>query len=200
MLALAFTGLLARAGYLQILHDGDYIARDARSYEEDGVKRAERNPRINSIAHEIERGNILDRNSLLLATSNWNELEQRRPEFEKLGIPIDQVCSRLDNRHYPFGGLTAHVLGDLRTGENFHASNASLVEHDSRVTLQGYADWHELVPLVRYRHHPGNQAMAALRNRDRTVRTTLDVACRCEGRRLWTITCSGRAGEVRRWW
>ena len=35
---------------------------------------------------------------------------------------FDRVCSRLDNRHYPFGPLTAHVLGDLRTGENFHAS------------------------------------------------------------------------------
>jgi cell division protein FtsI/penicillin-binding protein 2/cell division protein FtsW (lipid II flippase) len=163
------------AAYYQVLHDQEYIAREARTYEEDGVKRAQRNPRINSIAHEIERGNILDRNGVLLATSNWNELEQRRTDFEKLGISIDQTCSRLDNRHYPFGALTAQVLGDLRTGENFHAVNASLVEHDSNVALQGYADWHELVPLVRYRHQPGNQAMAAMRNRDRTVHTTVDV-------------------------
>jgi cell division protein FtsI/penicillin-binding protein 2/cell division protein FtsW (lipid II flippase) len=167
--------LVGFAAYYQVFHDQEYIAREARTYEEDGVKRAQRNPRINSIAHEIERGNILDRNGVLLATSNWNELERRRAEFEKLGISIDQVCSRLDNRHYPFGPLTAHVLGDLRTGENFHATNASLVEHDSNVALQGYADWHELVPLVRYRHQPGNQAMAALRNRDRTVHTTIDV-------------------------
>jgi cell division protein FtsI/penicillin-binding protein 2/cell division protein FtsW (lipid II flippase) len=163
------------AAYYQVFHDQEFIAREARTYEEDGVKRAQRNPRINSIAHEIERGNIVDRKGVLLATSNWNELERRRPELEKLGIAVDKVCSRLDNRHYPFGGLTAHVLGDLRTGENFHASNASLVEHDSNIALQGYADWHELVPLVRYRHQPGNQAMAALRNRDRTVHTTLDV-------------------------
>jgi cell division protein FtsI/penicillin-binding protein 2 len=172
ILSLALAGF---AAYYQVLHDQEFIAREARTYEEDGVKRAQRNPRINSIAHEIERGNILDRNGILLATSNWNELERRRPEFEKLGVNIDQACSRLDNRHYPFGPLTAHVLGDLRTGENFHASNASLVEHDSNIALQGYADWHELVPLVRYRHEPGNQAMAAMRNRDRAIHTTLDV-------------------------
>jgi cell division protein FtsI/penicillin-binding protein 2/cell division protein FtsW (lipid II flippase) len=178
-LSYVFGGIcLALAGfaaYYQVLHDREFIAREARTYEEDGVKRAQRNPRVNSIAHEIERGNILDRNGVLLATSNWNELERRRAEFEKLGISIDRACSRLDGRHYPFGALTMHVLGDLRTGENFHASNASLVEHDSNVALQGYADWHELVPLVRYRHQPGNQAMAAMRNRDRTVHTTLDV-------------------------
>jgi cell division protein FtsI/penicillin-binding protein 2/cell division protein FtsW (lipid II flippase) len=167
--------LVGFAAYYQVWHDQQFIAREARTYEEDGVKRAQRNPRINSIAHEIERGNIVDRNGVLLATSNWNELERRRSEFEKLGVSIDKVCSRLDNRHYPFGALTTHVVGDLRTGENFHASNASLVEHDSNVALQGYADWHELVPLVRYRHQPGNQAMADMRNRDRAVHTTLDV-------------------------
>jgi cell division protein FtsI/penicillin-binding protein 2 len=169
---------LALAGFAfkyQVLHDQEFIAREAHVFEEDGVKRAQRNPRINSIAHEIERGNIFDRNGVLLATSSWSELEKRRSEFEKLGISLDQACSRLDNRQYPFGSLTAHILGDLRTGENFHASNASLIEHDDNVTLQGYADWHELVPIVRYRHEPGNPALEALRNRDRNIRASLDI-------------------------
>jgi cell division protein FtsI/penicillin-binding protein 2 len=163
------------AAHYQVGHDLEFIGREARSYEEDGVKRAQRNPRINSIAREILRGNILDRNGVLLATSDWSLLERRRPELEKLGVSLDAACSRMDNRHYPFGALTVHVLGDLRTGENFHASNSSLVEHDSNVTLQGYADWHELVPIVRYRHQPGSPALEALRRRDRDVRTSLDI-------------------------
>ena len=170
--ALALAGFAAQ---YQVHRDREYIAREARTYEEDGVKRAQRNPRINSIAREIERGNILDRNGVLLATSNWTQLEKRRAEFQALGVSVDAACSRLDNRHYPFGALTAHVLGDLRTGENFHAGNASLIEHDSNVTLQGYADWHELVPIVRYRHQPGSPALEALRRRDRDVRTSLDI-------------------------
>ena len=71
--------------------------------------------------------------------SQWRFARHQRLErtgaaprrYEKFGISIDTACSRLDNRHYPFGALTAHVLGDLRTGENFHATNASLIEHDS---------------------------------------------------------------------
>jgi cell division protein FtsI/penicillin-binding protein 2/cell division protein FtsW (lipid II flippase) len=167
--------LVGFAARYQVLHDQEFIAREAHVFEDDGVKRAQRNPRINSIAHEIERGNIFDRNGVLLATSDWNELEKHRGEFEKFGVAIDQACSRLDNRQYPFGSLTAHLLGDLRTGENFHATNASLIEHDDNVTLQGYADWHELVPIVRYRHEPGNPALEALRHRDRDVHTSIDI-------------------------
>ena len=102
--------------------DQDYLAREAKVFEDDGVKRPQRNPRLNSLAREIRRGNIFDRNGVLLATSDWNELERRRDQYSKLGISIDTACSRLDNRHYPFGPLTAHILGDLRTGDNFHAT------------------------------------------------------------------------------
>ena len=133
--------LVGRAAYFQVIHDQEFLARDVRIFEADGVKRAQHNPRLTSLAREIRRGNIYDRNGVLLATSDWNELERYRAEYEKLGIAIDDVCSRLDSRHYPFGELTAHFLGDWRTGENFHATNASLVEHDSNVKLQGYRDY-----------------------------------------------------------
>ena len=175
--ALAVCGLilLGFAAYYQVARDREYLARDTKVFEDDGVKRPQRNPRLNSLAHEIRRGNIFDRNGILLASSDWNELERRRPEYAKLGVSIDSVCSRLDNRHYPFGAVTAHVLGDLRTGDNFHATNASLIEHDSNARLQGFTDYSELVPLVRYRHHPGNAEIAKLMARDRNVTTSLDI-------------------------
>ena len=80
----------------------------------------------------------------------------------------------MESRHYPFGAATAHLTGDLRTGENFHASNASLVEHDSNAKLQGY-DYAELARLVRYRHQPGNPAIARILARDRDVHLTVDI-------------------------
>jgi cell division protein FtsI/penicillin-binding protein 2/cell division protein FtsW (lipid II flippase) len=167
--------LVARAAYFQVIHDQEFLARDVKIYEADGVKRAQHNPRLTSLAREIPRGDIYDRNGLLLATSDWKKLQSRREQFEKLGISVDEVCSPLDNRYYPFGELTAHFLGDWRTGENFHATNASLVEHDSNVKLQGYRDYGELAPLVRYRHQPGNAAIEQLRSRDRNVRTSIDI-------------------------
>jgi cell division protein FtsI/penicillin-binding protein 2/cell division protein FtsW (lipid II flippase) len=166
--------LLLFAARYQVAHDREYLARDARVFEDDGVKRAQHNPRINSIAREIPRGDIFDRNGLLLATSDWKKLVARRTQYQALGIDIETACSRLDSRHYPFGAATVHFLGDLRTGENFHATNASLVEHDSNARLQGY-QYAELVALVRYRHQPGNPALGKLLARDRDVRTALDI-------------------------
>ncbi|HLJ14008.1 MAG TPA: FtsW/RodA/SpoVE family cell cycle protein [Bryobacteraceae bacterium] len=167
--------LAGKAAYFQVLHDREFLVHDALVIQEDGVKRPQYNPRLSSLAREIPRGSIYDRNGLPLATSSWDELEQHRTDYDKLGVSIEQVCTRLENRHYPFGVETIHLLGDLRTGDKFHATNASLIEHDSNARLQGYTDIHELGPLVRYRHQPLNPGMQALLARDRSVRASVDI-------------------------
>ncbi len=174
-LGICCAALLWKAADYQVFHDRDYLARDAHVFEDDGVKRAQHNPRLNSLAHEIQRGNILDRNGLLLATSDWQEVEKRKGEFEKLNVPVEQNVARLDSRYYPLGPETAQLLGDWRTAENFHATNTSFIERDSNTKLQGYSDYTELAPLIRYRHAPGNSEIQKLRNRDRNVRTSLDA-------------------------
>jgi cell division protein FtsI/penicillin-binding protein 2/cell division protein FtsW (lipid II flippase) len=173
-LAGAATVLLGFAAYYQLRHDREFLARDAFAIDQDGVKRPEHNPRLNSIAREIPRGNVYDRNGVLVATSNWAEIERRRPEYEALGVPMERAVSRFESRHYPFGAATAHLVGDLRTGETFHASNSSLVEHDANQKLQGY-QFAELASLVRYRHQPGNPELARVLARDRDVHLTIDI-------------------------
>jgi len=175
LFGLAAIALVAKAASIQIFHANDLIARDAYVIQEDGQKRPQHNPRLNSLAHELVRGTIYDRNGLPLATSSWAELESHRADYDKLGINIDTACSRADSRCYPFGPALEHFLGDLRTGEKFHATNASLIEHDSDPTLRGFSDYSELAAVVRYRHQPGNPLMTALRARDRSVHTTLDA-------------------------
>lgn len=167
--------LVGKAAYFQTVVDDQMLIQDARVFADDGVKRPQHNPRLNSLMRQIPRGDICDRNGVLLATSNWEQLEKQRKAYDALGVSIDQVCSRIESRHYPFGPLTSHVLGDLRTGENFHATNASLVEHDSNARLQGYGDLKELAPLVRYRHYPDYPPLRALRDRSREVKTSIDI-------------------------
>jgi cell division protein FtsI/penicillin-binding protein 2 len=167
--------LLAKAAYLEIWQSDDLLARDALVYASDGIKRPEHNPRLNLLAASIPRGDIYDRNGILLATSNWSEIERRRSEYAQLLSPQTQFGTPAETRHYPFGVATVHLLGDLRTGERFHATNASFVEHDSNRKLQGYDDYHDLAPVVRYRHQRDNPVLRALLQRDRDVHTTLDI-------------------------
>jgi cell division protein FtsI/penicillin-binding protein 2/cell division protein FtsW (lipid II flippase) len=182
-LAAAACVLLAAAARYQIVKDKDYLARDSHAFEQDGVKRPQHNPRMNSLAHEIPRGTIFDRNGIPLATADWSELERHAADYQALGVDIEQACSRFDNRHYPFGSAAAHLVGDVRTGENFHATNASLVEHDSNRKLQGY-EYPELAALVRYRHQPDNQGIARLLARDRNVHLTIDIRLQMRAREI----------------
>ena len=167
--------LLGRAAYFQVAHDREFLMHPAKVYEEDGVKRAQFNPRLNSLAREIPRGTIYDRDGRPLATTSWAELERHRDDYEKLGVSIDAACSRLEVRHYPLGAAAVPLLGDLRTGENFHASNVSLIEHDLNTRLQGYGELRELGALVRYRHQPMNPGMRALLAKERSVHATVDA-------------------------
>jgi cell division protein FtsI/penicillin-binding protein 2 len=173
-LATAALVLVGFAAHYQLRRDTEYLARDAHAFDADGVKRPQHNPRLSSVAAEIPRGNIYDRNGVLVASSNWGEVSRRRAEYEALGVEMERAVSRFESRHYPFGSATAHVVGDLRTRENFVASNASLLEHDSNRKLQGY-EYAELASLVRFRHQPGSPALGRVLARDRDVRLTIDI-------------------------
>ena len=198
VLGVCAVALFARAVEVQALHDRELLTQNALVYTQDGVKRPQRNPRLNLLAASIPRGDIYDRNGVLLATSSWGELEKHRAEYSRLGVLIDQTCSRLDNRLYPFGPNTIHLLGDLCTGEKFHATNASLVEHDSNARLQGYTSYNELAPVVRYRHQRENPVLQALLNRNRDVRTTIDIRLQLKATELLRnhLEATGKKGAL----
>ena len=163
----------------------------------DGARRYQYNPRFQEIMREIPKGTIYDRNGLPLATSNWDELEKHRADYQTLGVDIDRACPRGDARYYPFGGLMFDLLGDLRTRMRWAASNTSFVERDSARRLRGYDDrptlvevknpktgamervirydYRELVPLLRHRYDPQNKEVRAILDRPRDVRMSLDA-------------------------
>jgi cell division protein FtsW (lipid II flippase) len=195
--AVAGAVVLAKAGYVQVARSAAIMGEGTLVVQADGARRYQYNPRFQAVMREIPIGSIYDRNGLPLATSNWAELEKHRAEYQQLGIDIDRACPRNESRHYPFGGLTFDLLGDLRTRIRWGASNTSFVERDSSRRLRGYDerptlvevknpktnvkervvryDYRELVPLVRHRYDPENPAVRRVLDRPRDVHMSIDA-------------------------
>jgi len=189
--------IVAKAAYVQVLRSAAVMGQGALVVQADGARRYQYNPRFVAIMREIPKGSIYDRNGLALATSRWEELEAHRTDYTRLGVNIDRACSRTESRHYPFGGLTFNLLGDLRTRMRWGASNTSFVERDSATRLRGYDDrpmlvevknpktgaaerivrydYRELVPLLRHRYEPDNPDVRRVLDRPRDVRMTIDA-------------------------
>jgi cell division protein FtsW (lipid II flippase) len=197
VLGLAGAAVLAKAGYVQALRSAAVMGQGTLVVQADGARRYQYNPRFQEVMREIPKGSIYDRNGLPLATSNWDELEKHRQEYQQLGIDIDRVCSRTEIRHYPLGALTFDLLGDLRTRARWGASNSSYVERDSARRLRGYDDrptlvevrdpkthkmdrvvrydYRELVPLLRHRYEPEHPEVRRVLDRARDVRMSMDA-------------------------
>ena len=189
--------IVAKAAYIQVLRSSTVMGVGTLVVQADGARRYQYNPRFVEIMREIPKGTIYDRHGLPLATSRWDELEAHRTDYARLGVDIDRACSRTESRHYPFGGLTFDLLGDLRTRLRWGASNTSFVERDFATRLRGYDDrptlaevrnrktgatermirydYRELVPLLRHRYEPDDPAVRRVLDRPRDVHMSIDV-------------------------
>lgn len=196
---LAVLGLIAlRAAQVQVLQANDFLTRGALVLQGDGYRRFDYNPRLEEIARTIPRGSILDRNGLPLASSDPVELGKHRAAYSRLGAPLapEAIAEAGEDRVYPLGGVTFHLLGDRRSYFNWAASNTSYTERDDRIRLQGYDDYaeavevrqpdgtvtreirydySELIPVLRHRWQPNDPAAKQILTRDRTLKMTIDA-------------------------
>ena len=197
-LGAVLAAIVVRAAQVQVFQADRFLARGALTLQGDGYRRFEYNPRLVDIAQGFPRGDIVDRNGVLLATSDPAQLEKNRTVLERLGAVLPAAGERQErgHRYYPFGGRTFHLLGDMNDRTNWAAPNTSYAERDSRIRLQGYddfagvvevaqprgkptreirLDYGELIPLLRHRWQPDHPAVRRLLDPDHTVRLTIDV-------------------------
>jgi cell division protein FtsW (lipid II flippase) len=189
--------VVAKAAWVQIIRSDATVGAGTLVVQADGARRYQYNPRLTEIIRDIPKGTVYDRNGLPLATSNWDELEKHRADYAALGVDLDKACPRNEARHYPLGGLTFDLLGDLRTRLRWGASNTSFVERDSARRLRGYDDrptllevknpktgklertlrydYRELLPLLRHRHEPNNPEVRKILDRPRDLRMAIDA-------------------------
>ncbi len=196
-LALIAAILVGKAAYIQTVKADDAAITPALTKQADGNYRYQYNPRLIDVAQGLPQGSIYDRNGIMLATAKWEELESQREQLESLGVDIEAACAREESRHYPFGGQLFHLLGNVRTRENWGAGNSDYIEREYIGRLRGFDDHAELVkrnviefdpktrqaapkeittlrrdfrdllPLLRYRHRPGRSDVQALLQRER---------------------------------
>jgi cell division protein FtsW (lipid II flippase) len=198
-IALAAAGLVLglRAAFIQVYRGDVTLAAPSLAVQADGAYRFQENPRLRQAAALLVRGTIRDRRGVPLASSRRAEVERHRAAYGRLGVSLDAACPRPEERCYPFGGTTFHLLGDARSRLNWGATNTSYVERDENDRLSGFDDHSvvvprrdprtnrtvslvrrnlvELVPLWRYRHRPGHPAVQRLLSRNRDVTLTIDV-------------------------
>ena len=197
ILGIAGSVVVAKAAYVEALRSPAIMGQGTLVVQADGARRYQYNPRFAAVMRDIPKGSIYDRNGLPLATSNWDELEKHRQEYQQLGVDIDRASTHDEARHYPFGGLMFDLLGDVRTRARWGATNTSLVERDSARRLRGYDDraslvevrnpktrkmdrvirydYRELVPLLRHRYEPDNPEVRRVLDRPRDVRLSIDA-------------------------
>jgi cell division protein FtsW (lipid II flippase) len=198
VLGVVLAAIVLKAAQVQVFQADRFLARGALTLQGDGYRRFQYNSRLVDIAQGIPRGDVVDRNGVLLATSDPAQLEKNRAVLERLGavLPVAGERQRRGARFYPFGGRTFHLLGDLNTRTNWAANNTSYAERDSSVLLQGYddfagvaevpqpdgtttrelqRDYGELVPLLRHRWQPDHPAVKRILDHPRTLRMTIDA-------------------------
>lgn len=110
-----------------------YVKGDA------GNTTVEYNPRIFDVTDKMHAGNIYDRNGVLLATSNYDELESE--DFYR-NFKISKMKQDHRARYYPFGEHLYFMLGDANSRLFFQASDkygiGYVAEYQHMSELRGY--------------------------------------------------------------
>lgn len=187
--------ILAKAALVQVAAADATMARSSLAPQADGVLRYQDNPRLRRASLLLPRGVVTDRRGLPLAVSDCADLGKHAQALRQLGAAT--TCDERAPRHYPLGGDTYHLLGDLRTRTNWAATNTSFEERDHDARLRGFddreqvvqvidrrsgrgvralkRDYSALVPLWRNRHRPDHPAVRELIDRPRALRVTIDA-------------------------
>lgn len=148
VLGVLAVAIVSRVSWVQVLHADAVATRPSLTEQADGGYRFEYNPRLVQAARAIERGSIVDRNGLVLATSRPSEIAAAPEAYHQAGLRLTARCRPAEARCYPLGGVAFALIGDWASQVNWGARNSSYVERDSDVRLKGFDDRQRVVDVV----------------------------------------------------
>jgi cell division protein FtsW (lipid II flippase) len=118
-----------------------WVVEPALVADRSGSRMFSYNPRITILMNRLQAGNLLDRNGMLLATSNVSQLAKFKDSIVSLGIPRENLESftykRL-TRYYPFGDQMFFWTGDANTMVFNGSTNGYFAEYAHAAELRGF--------------------------------------------------------------
>jgi cell division protein FtsI/penicillin-binding protein 2 len=206
MCSVAAAVLLAVLFDVQVVRADAYAAKPFLGIQADGYRRYQYNQRLTDVLAAIPRGTVFDRRGLPLATGDPAVARRARDAYKKAGVENVSCATSAagpakpghydDERCYPLGGAAFHLLGDVRDGRNWSASNTAYIERDAQDRLRGFddhattvrvsdpsgrqvptvrRDYQELLPLLRHRYSPNQADVKAFLGRRRDITLTIDA-------------------------
>lgn len=123
--------------YYQWIDRNETLIRPVLAKDATGLVTLKYNPRISALVDKMRIGSIYDRNGVLLATSDKDELAKYDKEYAKCNIKYHFEGKQ--KRYYPFGEHLFFMVGDYNTKLFFSGSNRGLLAENKYLeTLRGY--------------------------------------------------------------
>lgn len=129
--------------YYQFINRNDILVRPVYVNNANGVPVVEYNPRIKPLVNKMWAGDIYDRNSILLATSDSSKITDYYKYYND-SLRLNYHILKSQQRYYPFGEHLFFMLGDYNTKQFFSSHErfprGYLAEFRHLAELRGYDD------------------------------------------------------------
>lgn len=161
-ISLGIVSIIFANGYFQVIEKKSTMIRPVKTANNRYLRILDYNPRIIQLENLLSRGNIYDRNGMLLASSNKNDLIGIQEQFDSLGIKhnVTEQVKVKHKRYYPFGSSTVFFVGDLNNADVYRnelqlVPMGYLAEKTNEMTLKGYSTYVDTIQLhsSAYRYH-----------------------------------------------
>lgn len=141
LLTYSFLSVLVVIGitffYYQWIDRNATLIRPVLAKDASGIVSLKYNPRIAALVDKMRIGNIYDRNGVLLATSNKDELAKFDSVYAQCNITYNFEGKQ--KRYYPFGEHLFFMVGDYNTKLFFSGKDRGLLAENKYLeTLRGY--------------------------------------------------------------
>ncbi len=124
-----------------LFNNKKWVVQPALVADRSGARMFSYNPRINILMNRLQAGNLLDKNGLILATSDPTLINKQLDSLHKLGITqqtIDSIEYKRSDRYYPLSKQMFFWTGDANTNVFNGASNGYFAEYEQAPEMRGF--------------------------------------------------------------